>query len=814
MPMQAVLQDFRYAVKQLRKNLGFSIVVILTLALSIGANTAIFSVVDALLLRPLPYPHPERLATLQMVLSNRPKSNEAHDIDSNTWRQLKQDVPAVDAAVTSSESGVNLEAGGRAQYVHEQRVSADYFQVLGMRPMLGRAFNAAEDTAGGPLSVVLSYGLWRNTFASNPGIIGQAIELKGVPYTVIGILPQGAQTLVKADLWTSLRPDTSQEGGGDNFQPLLRLKDGATWQQADAQLQQLQSMTSRIVADKYSATVFYQAVPLQQGLSSQQRLPALILMAAVGFVLLVACANLAGLALVRIGRRQSEIATRLALGATRWAILRQFWIESLLLTVLGVAAAILLGNLTLQLINQRIPSGFLPVGGVALDARVLVFVAGVGVVASLFFGLLPALSAGRIDVRSAMTATGSRSIAQSGSTRTRYALIVGEVALTVILLTVAGLLVRTLVYLRTLPPGFNPGNVVVARASLDDARYSSQGAFLKLLNESTAAIQAIPGVESAAVGLTVPYERALNYAVKLADGPRAGETDMTNLVYVTPGYFETLQIALHSGRLLNPGDTSATHPVAVVNETFARRYLGSQNSVGRHVMSDNIATEVVGIVGNVITPPGFSPGGPVISEPTMYIPATQMPTGTVNLVHVWFQPNWIVRYRGGMSGVTQRMQQALESVDPNLPVSGFYAMNDVLVESLVLQHMEVSLLSTLAGLALLLSAVGIYGLVSNLVNQRTRELGLRMALGCTLRGAMVEVSRSGVVATGSGLLAGLLMSLLAVKVLRSQLFGVGLYDPLTLCAVSLLLLGVAMLATILPACRITRIDPAETLRSE
>jgi predicted permease len=721
----------------------------------------------------------------------------------------------VTAAVASKTGGVNLEGAGRAQYVHGQRVSATYFDVLGLHTMLGRSFTATEDTAGGPRAVVLSYGLFKNTFNGDANIIGQAIRLKGIPYTVIGVLPAGAQTPAPVDLWTSLRPETSEEGGGDNFRPIMRLKDGATWQQADTQLNRLQSLTSRVLERKFSgAQISYYAVPLQQSLAVETRMPAMILMSAVGFVLLVACANLAGLALVRIGRRDSEIATRLALGATRWAILRQFWIESLLLTTASVLAALLVGGLTLQLMNRRIPHGFLPVGGVSLDARVLLFVAAAGIGASLFFGLLPALSARRIDVQATLASGGSRSIAQAGGTRTRYALIVGEVALTVVLLTVAGLLIRTLVYLRTLPPGFNPENVVVAKASLDDARYNDRAGFLKLLDQSTAAMQNIPGVESAAVGLSVPYETALNYSVKVADGAQAGDEDMTNLVYVTPGYFPTLQIPLRAGRLLAASDTPASQFVAVVNAAFARKYLARENSVGRHLLSDGNTIEIVGITANVVTPPGFTDGGPIVAEPTMYVPATQMPTQLVNLAHVWLQPNWIVRTRAKLPGLTQQMEQALSGVDPDLPISGFYGMNEVLAEALLLQHVEVGLLTALAGLALLLSSVGIYGLVSNLVSQRTRELGIRMALGCTVRGAMFEVSRTGITATGAGLAVGMVMSFVAVKALRSQLFGVALYDPLTLCAVCAVLALVALLAAVLPTFRIASIDPAETLRAQ
>jgi predicted permease len=813
--MQTVLQEVRYAFKQLCKNAGFSAVVIVTLALSIGANTAIFSVVDAILLRPLPYPQPERLGSLMQRISGTTNTTYSVAIDRDTWRQLRDDIPAVTSAVASKTGGVNLEAAGRAQYIHGQRVSAHYFDVLGIRPMLGRSFTDTEDTAGGPSAVVLSYGLWKKTFDGDANIVGKAIRLKGVPYTVIGVLPAKARTPAAVELWTSLRPDTSDEGGGDNFEPIVRLRDGATWQQAEAQLGQLRSFTSRYMEQKDPGSrISFYAVPLQQSLAIETRTPAMILMWAVGFVLLVACANLAGLALVRVGRRESEIATRLALGATRWAILRQFWIESLLLTTMGGLAALLVGNLSLQLMNKQIPENFLPVGGISMDSRVLLFTAAAGIGASLFFGLMPAIGTRRIDVRSALASGSGRSVAQSGGTRTRYALIIGEVALTVVLLTVAGLLVRTLVYLETLPPGFNPENVVIAKASLDDVRYNNRASFLKLLNQTIAAMQNIPGVESASVGLSVPYERALNYAVKVADGRQSGELKMTDLVYVTSSYFATLQIPLKAGRLFAESDVATSQNVAIVNTAFARKYLGRDNGVGRHLMSDGNTIEIVGVTGSVVTPPGFTAGGPIVDEPTVYVPAAQMPTQLVNLVHVWFQPSWIVRTKGNLGGLTQQMQQALASVDPDLPVSGFYGMSQVLSETLLLQHMEVGLLATLAGLALLLSSVGIYGLVSNLVNQRTRELGIRMALGCTLRGAMFETSRAGIAATGAGLAAGLLLSSAAAKVLRSQLFGVALYDPLTLCAVSALLGLVALVAAFLPTLRIARIDPAETLRAQ
>jgi putative ABC transport system permease protein len=813
--MHTLVEELRYALRQLTRNAGFSFVVILTLALSIGANTAIFSVVNAILLRPLPYPQPERLASLMQRISGGSDNTFPINIDRETWRQLDNNVPAVTAAVAGSNGGLNLEAAGRVEYIHAQRVSARYFDVLGVRPLLGRGFNRAEDTAGGPNSVILSYRLWKATFHGDPAIIGQPIHLKSVPYTVIGVLTASTRTPSAADIFTPLRPDTSEEGGGDNFEPFLRLRDGATWQQADAQLSRLHSGTSRFLEKKFpGAQVSFFAAPLQEGLAVSTRTPAMILMAAVSFVLLVACANLAGLALVRVGRREPEIATRLALGANRWAILRQFWIESLMLTTLGGLAALFVGSVTLELINHRIPESLLPVNGIALDARVFAFTAAAAFAASLFFGLLPALATRRIDVRTALALGGNRSVSKSGGARTRYALIVGEVALTVVLLTVAGLLVRTLVYLETREPGFKPDNVVMAKASLDDAHYNTRAPFLKLLDRSTAAMHNLPGVESAAFGLTVPFERALNYQVSIADGSQIGQEVMTNLVYVTPDYFQALQIPLKAGRFLKASDVSESEYVAVVNAAFARKYLDQENAVGRHLLSDQNKIAIVGIAANVAAPPGFTPGAPIADEPTVYVPATQMPTQLVNLAHVWFQPSWIVRTKGNFGAITQQMQQTLAGVDPNLPISGFYSMNDLLSETLLLQHIQASLLAALGGLALLLSAVGVYGLVSNLVNQRTRELGIRMALGCTLKGAVLEVSRAGILATGAGLAGGLLLSSVAVRVLRNQLFGVALYDPITLCTVSALLGLVALTAALLPTVRIAKIDPAETLRAQ
>jgi len=393
----------------------------------------------------------------------------------------------------------------------------------------------------------------------------------------------------------------------------------------------------------------------------------------------------------------------------------------------------------------------------------------------------------------------------------RQALIAGEVALTMVLLAGAGLLIRTLVHLETLPPGFNPEGVLAAKASLDDMRFRDPAAFAKLLNESVAAMERIPGVQRAAVGLNLPYERALNDGVSVRDGQEAGYSSGSDAIYATPGYFEALGIPLLAGRTITAADTSSTAPVAVVNRAFARKFFHGGNPVGRGL--DKTLT-VVGEVGDVQVSPGLDESAPLTTEPTIYIPATQVSPGLLTVVHAWFQPSWVVKTAGPVSGLDAQMQQAMASVDAGLPFSGFYRMTDLRARSLAMERIEVALLGTMAGLALLLSAVGLSGLVASLVAQRTREIGLRIALGSTVQQAMAHVAGAGVRAAAAGLLLGLVACAGALRLLRSVLYGVGVYDAMSMTTVVAALALVALAATTLPALRIARIDPARTLRDE
>src|SRR6266700_2600631 len=422
-------QDVRFGLRMLARNPGFTVTVVLTLALSIGANTAIFSIVNALLLESLPYSHPERMGAIYTQVTGPVGWDERHHLNGEQWELLRDNVPALISAVSGIRaSGVNLEAGSQMQYVHAGRISAHYLDVLAIHPIIGRNFSDAEDRPHGPKTAILNYGLWRNAFGANPKILGQTVLLKGEPYTVIGVLPEGAATPLNADLYTALQPSREGEGSGTNFESVTRLRDGATWREADAEINRAWSLrTQRYeLENNPGAHVMFYSVPLQKAQTARLRPQVLTLLLAAGFILLIACANLAGLTLVRVMRRTSEVATRLALGASRWQIQKQFWIENLLLALLGGAVGIGVGLVSLRGLLLLLPEHFLPVAGVPLDGRV---------------------------------------VAGGGSLRLRQGLIAGEVALTVVLLAASGLLIRTLEHLETLPPGFNPNGIMTAKAS-------------------------------------------------------------------------------------------------------------------------------------------------------------------------------------------------------------------------------------------------------------------------------------------------------------------------------------------------------------
>ncbi|HUA00094.1 MAG TPA: ADOP family duplicated permease [Candidatus Aquilonibacter sp.] len=810
--LDTLWQDIRFGLRRLRKSPGFILTVIITLALAIGANTAMFSLVNALMLKSLPYSHPERIGTIYTRITGSKVSDERHNLNGEQWELLRDNVPALISAVSiRGASGVNLGWQSHGWYLRAGRVSTHYFDVLAVQPMMGRNFSEDEDRPHGSKAVILSNSLWRNTFNSNPNILGQSILLKGEPYTVIGVLPEGATIPLDADLYTALQASREGEGGGTNFACITRLRDGASWDEADAQINRAWSLRAirYEIKENPGARVTYHSVPLQKGETARLRPPVLALMLAAGILLLIACANLAGLTLVHTLRRTPEVATRLALGAQRWQIQRQFWIENLLLAIVGGAFGVGVGFLTLRGLLLLLPEHFLPVAHVPLDGRVMGFTLAVSLLTSILFGMLPALATRSVDLRSSMS---SRNMARGRKLRVSQGLIVGEVALTVVLLAASGLLIRTLVHLATQPPGFNPNAVMTAKASLDDVRFHDPAAFRKLLDESTAAMRQIPGVQNAAVGLSLPYERGLiDGSLTLSDGKEAGQHVETNEVYVTPRYFETLQIPVLMGRSFTEDDGPNAQRVAIVNRTFMRKLFHGANPVGRYVDKDMM---IVGVVEDVPVVSGLTADLPLTREEAVYIPAAQVDAQLLSLVHAWFQPSWIVRTAGPVDGLTAQMQAALSSVDANLPFSGFYNVSDLLAKTLAIQRVEVALLGAMAVLALLQSAVGIFALVATVVAQRKREIGIRMALGSTVGRAVVEIGSLGAGASVLGMILGLMLCAGALPVMRSVLYGVGVYDAPTLATVVVTLLFVTLFATILPTAKLAKISPADTLREE
>jgi macrolide transport system ATP-binding/permease protein len=814
--MESLVRHLKFSVRQLRRNPGFTATVVLTLALSIGANTAIFSIVNALLLKEIPYAQPERIGTIFARTTGSESADVSRNIDGEQWEILRDNAPSLTSAVSGMRtSGVNLQAGSHVQYLRAGRVSAHYFDVLALHPIVGRNFSEDEDRPYGPRTAILSYALWRTTFGGNPNVLEQAVLLKGEPYTIIGVLPEGATTPLNADLYTALQPSREGEGQATNFHAILRLRDGASWQQADTEINRAlgQSLrTQRFAKDNPGGRITYYSVPLRKGETDTLRPQMLALMLAAGFILLIACANLAGLTLVRMLRRTGEIATRLALGASRGQIQGQLWIENLLLALGGGTVGTGVGFLALGGLLFLLPEHFLPVATVPLDSRVLAFTLFLSLLTSLLFGMLPALTTRTVDLRSFIA---SHAVIGAGGVRLRQGLIAGEVALTVVLLAGAGLLIRTLIHLETMPPGFNPTGVITAKASLDDARYQSPAAFRNLLDESLATMREIPGVQNAAVGLTLPYERALLNAVTLSDGEEARRQITTNDVYVTPGYFDTLQIPVLAGRAFTEADGPDSQHVVVINQTFARKFFHGASPVERY-LDNNM--RIVGVVADTVLSSAsrLNEGtAPLTSEETIYVPAAQLADAkSISILHVWFQPSWIVRTARPVEGLTVQMQRALASADPNLPFSGFYSMSDLMAATLATQRIEVALLAAMASLALLLSAVGIFALVANLVVQRTREIGIRIALGSTTRKAMIDIGRTGVGASAVGLVLGLILCAGGLRAMRSALYGVGVYDVPTILVVLLTLSATTLLATTVPVLRVARIDPAETLREE
>lgn len=808
--LEAFGRDVRYAARVLRRTPGFTLTAVTTLALAIGANTAVFSLANALLLKPLPFPESDRLALATLTFASPRGASTGASIDGATWEVLAATPLAEDAAVfTNWTAGVNVVVNRQARFVEQQRVGAGFFRVLGRGPIVGREFTTEEDVPGGPAVAVLSHALWSRAFNADPSILGQTILLRGEPWQVVGVMPEGFRGTADADVWTPLRPSTTGEGEGTNYAAVVRLPAGMSVDTASAQMPSVEAhfRAATLPAD---VSVTLGVKPLADEMRADNREPILMLGGAVATVLVIACVNLAALLLARGGTRSKEIATRMALGSGRRAVVRQLMAESLVLGVAGGTAGVLVGYLGLEGLQVLGGDRFADWQRATIDGPVLAVCAGLSLLTSLVFGLVPAWQASRLDVQAALVEGGSRSIAGGARHWTRRGLIVAQVALGVVLLVSAGLLVRTFVNLQSLTPGFNPSGLSTGSVSLLDARYPGPAEVNVLFDRTLERLRATPGVQAAAISLGLPYERVLNMGFRYP-GEDSGRN--ASVMYVSPDFFRTFEISIRRGRELLPSDVATSRQVVVVNEAFARLYSKDRDVLGRMVdMSGE--REVVGVAGDVQVQPGFNAGGmvpgPIVSSPTIYLPAAQITKGIVG-THIWFSPVWTVR-ASSPAVAARAIEEAVIGADPMLAVGQIRQMTDVRANATSEHSLLMTLVGALSLVALLLAAVGLHGLIAHSVAERTREFGIRLALGATPGGAVRTVAFSGITLSAIGAVLGLLLALPASTLVSSVLYGVAERDPLTYAGAAVFLFVVAAVASVLPALRILRLDPASTLR--
>lgn len=813
-----VVDDLRFGWRQLIKAPGFTVTAVLTLGLAIGANTAVFSLVDAVLVKSIPYPAPDRLATIGAIQTRdgAAVNDFVVSVDGRGARALQSSAPSIDAAFYAGLStSVSLVAQSRTLSVSPQRISAGYFRVLGVPPALGREFTAEEDVPGGPALAILSDRLYRSVFDGDPSVVGRTILLKAEPHVVVGVMPPSFRSNFDAEVWTPLRPSTTGEGGGANYGVVARLKDGVAWAQASGEAGAAVDATLARRTSASGITTSHTLMSLQDQMTRDVRLPLLMLSAGVGVVLLVACVNLAGLLLARAGRRTREIATRLAVGGDRRIVVRQLLIESLLLAACGGVAGLAIGAVALEgLKASAIGLLLTPWGEVALDARVLSVTLGLTIVTAVLFGLVPAIQATRLDVQAALAEGGTRSVAGGARGWPRRMLVVAEVALGVVLLVGAGLLVRTFTHLQALPAGFDPANIVALSASLEDARYAEHASIDTLFARSLERLQSMPGVESAAVSLGLPYERILNMGARIVNGSSRSDFVFSTATYVTPGYFETLRMPLRAGRTFRDSDSKTAARAVIVNEAFAKRYLAGRDAVGQFIFASGETREVVGVVGNVQQRGGFQNYGPIDALPGFYLPFSQFPATGLRTIHGWFSTAWIVRQTQAGAVNETALRRAMAEVDSQLAIAAVRGVDEVRNATLSRQRILMMLVASLGGLALFLAAIGIHALISSGVAERTRELGIRMALGATVRQTVMDAARPGIVLALVGVAIGCAMAIGVSGLIRNLLWGVRENDPTTFIAVIGTLLAVAVAASLMPALRVRKFDPVALLRSE
>jgi predicted permease len=814
--MAALRQEIRHSLRVLAKAPSFSLVAILALALGIGANTAIFTVIHTVLLKPLPYPEPDRMVR---VMRGYPRgSSDSTSIPKYmAWKRHSQIFEAL-AAYDFAGPGLNL-AGDRPEQIKGIHVSAEFFRVFAAAPQIGRTFTADEDQPHGPAVAVLNHGLWKRRFGGDPGLIGKPIKLNDELFTIVGVMRQDFESYPPADVWLPLQADPNSDNQGHYLLVAGRLKPGVTVESAQAHMKVVAEQARNELGRWMNKDESIRVDALQEALTGNIRTALFILLGAVGLVLLTACANVANLLLARAAGRQREIAVRVAIGAGRWRLVRQLLIESVLLAVAGGALGLVLGWWGLRALLALMPGELPRAAEISLDPIVLAFTVGVSLVTALLFGLFPALQITKPDLASTLKESSSRSGTGLRHNRARSLLVITETALAVVLLIGAALLIRSFSLLRNTDPGFDTHNVLTMKLSLAGSKYSKTAAVENLFIQAVQRIEALPGVRAAAPSIAVPLELGPDMPITiegrpLADGPYHGGADYRN---VGSRYFDVLGIKLRRGRLFDDRDNSSGARVAIINEAMAKRYWPKQDPVGQRIVIgrglgpqfEDPPRQIIGVVSDVREQSLEREPAPV-----MYIPVGQTPDGMTALGMAVLPMSLLIKTAGPPHSVLAAAQREIQAVDGQLAIAKPRSMEQVIGDSTARQTFNMTLLGVFAGIAVLLAAIGIYGLMAYSVEQRTQEIGIRMALGAKQPQMVRLIVSQGAKLAIAGVAVGVAGAYGLTRLLASLLYGIKPGDPGTFAGAALLLASIAVLAAYLPARRVTKVDPVVALRYE
>ncbi|MGH9852315.1 MAG: ABC transporter permease [Blastocatellia bacterium] len=809
--MQTFWQDLRFGARTLLKNPGFTAIAIITLSLGIGANTAIFSVANAALLRPLPYQNPDELV---MVWETAPKlgfpHNDVAPANFIDWRDQNQVFAHIAAFGAAS---LSLTGRGEPERIEGERVSASLFPLLGVAPALGRVFTEQEDHAEAQRVIVLSHGLWQRRFGGDPGIVGQSLTLDNRPYTVVGVMPAHFRFPGREqEFWTPMAFAPEEAAGrGDHYLSVVaRLKPGVSRQQAQAEMEaiaaRLQQQYPRTNTDQGVALV-----PLREEFAGAIRKPLLILLGVVGFVLLIACANVTNLLLARATSRQKELTIRAALGASRLRLIRQLLTESILLALSGGAVGALLAIWGVDLLETLTPENLAQARGVVVDGRVLAFSAIISLLTGVVFGLAPALQVSRLNLTEALKEGGRSGVGSVGGSRLRGALVVGEIALSLVLLTGAGLMIKSFYRLTSVDPGFQPDKTLTMRMQLSGEKYGNPVKRRAFYDQMLQQVQSLPGVQQAGVITQLPLTtQGLSFSFSLEGQPPMPSANLPQAAFrvISQDYFRAMGIPLLGGRSFTPQDTADAQAVIVINRTMAERFWSGQEALGKRFKigssdSQNPWMVVVGVVGDV-----RQSSLDQALKPEMYVSHLQ------DRRFFAIPRDLVVRTVSDPLAMAATVRAEIWKLDKDLPLFRVRTMEQILSASVAGQRFNMLLLAVFAALAMLLAAVGIYGLMSYATAQRTREIGVRLALGARASDVLRLVMKQGLILTISGVAVGLAGAFALTRVMTGLLFGVSATDPVTFTLIAALLTLVALVACWIPARRATKVDPMIALRCE